>query len=308
MADDETAKPDLRWGVVTTVKAPMAQVARFLAHYLHLGANRIFVHLDTPDPALADRLSHRRIRFFQCDAGYWQGKHAQSFENHQMRQAFNATRIYRQTKLDWLAHFDVDEYLLAPAPLRQLLGAVSAETTHIKVPMVEMLDSTGARHHFKKAATPEAARHLYPTYGPHVPGGFISTLSPKLIARCGLPEARLGIHAFQRNGQDLDGWGAIADLWLGHAHAPDFETFQRYMAYRLAKGSYHDRKGRANPLGHLIRVLMRDADPDALRHFHHEMSAATPERLDLLAAHDMLVTARLDLDHKVTRIFGKLEG
>ena len=52
---------------------------------------------------------------------------------------------------------------------------------------------------------------------------------------------------------------------------------------------------------------MEDGGVPALRHFHSEMSVAQPERLDLLVAHDMLVTRTLDLDAKVTRYFGKLE-
>ena len=79
------------------------------------------------------------------------------------------------------------------------------------------------------------------------------------------------------------------------------------MTYRLAKGSYHDREGRMNPKGHLIRALMDDPDPTALRRFHTEMCVPTAERIDQLAAHDMLRTERLDLDAKVARFFGKLE-
>ena len=81
-----------------------------------------------------------------------------------------------------------------------------------------------------------------------------------------------------------------------------------HMAYRLDKGSYHDRNNQPNPKGHLIRALMDDPDPNALRAFHTELCVPSPERLDLLAAHDMLRTERLDLDAKVARFFGKLEG
>ncbi|MEO0401843.1 MAG: glycosyltransferase family 2 protein [Pseudomonadota bacterium] len=292
---------------MSTIKAPLAQVARFLAHYIDLGAHRIQVHLDDPNPALAERLSHPKVRFYQCDDAYWEGRPNRARASHQMRQAFNATRVYRFTQLDWLAHFDVDEYLLPPAPLNTLLAPVDPSASHVTLPLVELMDSPGEPRHFKRAGSPDAIAQIYPTYGPHVPGGFISTLSPKIIARTGIPDVRLGIHALRRGQQIVRGGTVVPGLHLGHAHAPDFETFQRHMAYRLDKGSYHDRKGHANPLGHLIRVLMDDPNPHALRDFHTEMCVASPERLDLLAAHDMLVTARLDLDAKVTRIFGKLE-
>ena len=304
----QTDPKKLRWGIVSTIKAPLRQVARFLAHHLDLGAHRVHVHLDEPDPALAERLAHPRVRFTHCDDAYWSGKPNRARSTHQMRQAYNATRAYRFTQLDWLAHIDVDEFLLPPAPMTDLLSAIDPLASHVALELVEMMDSHGEPHHFKRASAGAAKRAIYPTYGAHVPGGFISTLSPKIIARPGIEDIRFGIHALRLKDRVVRGGVRVPNLFVGHAHAPDFETFQRHMAYRLDKGSYHDRKGRANPLGHLIRVLMDDPDPSALQQFHTEMCVATPERLDLLAAHDMLVTARLDLDAKVARFFGKLEG
>ncbi|WP_299587296.1 glycosyltransferase family 2 protein [uncultured Tateyamaria sp.] len=303
----ETRPDHLRWGIVSTVKAPLRKVAEFIAHHLDLGAHRIHIHLDVPDPALAERLAHPKVRFTQCDDAYWQGKPNRARETHQMRQAFNATRVYRIIALDWLAHIDVDELLLPPAPMTELLAAVDPQASHVSVDPREMLDDWGATRHFKRPVGGATKRSVYPTFGEHVPGGFISTLSPKVIARRGLDDIRFGIHALRLRGKIVRSGTTIPGLDLGHAHAPDFETFQRHLAYRLTKGSYHDRRGHLNPLGHLIRALMDDPDPDALRRFHAEMCGATPERLDLMAAHGMLVSARLDLDAKVARFFGKLE-
>ena len=304
----QTDPDKLRWGIVSTLKGPLARIARFVAYHLDLGANRIHIHLDVPDQALADRLAHPKVRFTQCDDAYWDGKPNRARSTHQMRQVFNATRIYRISQLDWLAHIDVDEFLLPPAPLRPLLAAADPHAPFIEMIPAEMLDGDGDPHHFKRPVHGAAKRAIYPTFGAHVPGGFISTQSPKLIARTGLDGVRLGIHALRHNGRIVRGGTVIDGLELGHAHAPDFETFQRHMAYRLDKGSYHDRKGHPNPLGHLIRALLDDPDPDALRAFHREMNGATPDRLDLLARHDMLIARTLDLDAKVARYFGKLEG
>lgn len=304
----QTDPAQLRWGIVSTQKGSLRQIARFVAYHLDLGAHRIHIHLDVPDAALAERLAHPRVRFTQCDEAYWAGKPQRARATHQMRQVFNATRAYRMTKLDWLAHIDVDEFLLPPAPLTELLAQVDPNAPFVSILPSEMMDSDGPVHHFKRPCHGTVKRAIYPTYGEHVPGGFISTQSPKLIARTGLADVRQGIHALRVQGQIVRGGASIDGLDLGHAHAPDFATFQRHMAYRLNKGSYHDRKGHLNPLGHLIRALMDDPDPDALRAFHSEMCVATPERLDLLAAHDMLLTRDLGLDEKVARFFGTLEG
>lgn len=304
----ETKPENLRWGIVSTIKAPLGQIARFIAHHIDLGAHRIHIHLDVPDHALAERLAHPRVRFTQCNADYWANKPNRARETHQMRQVFNATRVYRMSKLDWLAHIDVDEFLLPSAPLPEMLANADPNAPFVQIIPSEMMDSAGEPHHFKRPCHGTVKRRIYPTYGAHVPGGFISTQSPKLIARTGLADIRQGIHALRLGGRIVRGGTTIDGLELGHAHAPDFETFQRHMTYRLAKGSYHDRKGHMNPLGHLIRALMDDPDPNALRAFHAEMCVASPERLDLLAAHDMLITRELNLDAKVARIFGTLEG
>ncbi|WP_299042505.1 glycosyltransferase family 2 protein [uncultured Tateyamaria sp.] len=303
----QTNPDQLRWGIVTTVKAPLRKVAEFVAYHLDLGADRIHVHLDTPSPTIAQRLAHPKVRYTQCDDAYWHGKSNRARSTHQMRQVFNATRMYRMIKLDWLAHIDVDEFILTREPLRNLLAGVDPNCTHVAMQPVEMMKSPPGLHHFKRYATVDERAVVYPRFGPLIRGGFIGTGSPKVIARRGLPDIRFGIHALRLRGDIVRGAGTLPGVELGHAHAPDFDTFERHMTYRLAHGSYQDRKGQPNPRGHLIRALIEDPDPDALRAFHSEMCVPTPARLDLLAAHDMLRTERLDLDAKVARYFGKLE-
>ena len=301
--------PDsLRWGVVTTVKAPLIQIARFAAHHLELGAHRIDIHLDVPDTGIAARLAHPRVRFTQCDADYWAGRPERTTATHQMRQIYNATRVYRASDLDWLAHIDVDEMLLPPAPVPDLLSSVSATDTHVDLMPVEMMDSGGRDpHHFKRYAKGSKRRAIYPTFGEYIKGGFLSTDSPKVFARTGLEDVRLGIHALRYFGDKLWSGRRLPGFELGHAHAPDYDTFVRHMTYRLEKGSYHNRKGKPNPIGLLIRTLQEDEDPTALRALHEELCAPTPERLDLLREAGLLRSETLNLDAKVARHFGPLQ-
>lgn len=297
----------MRWGIVTTVKAPLRKVAEFVAFHLALGAHRIHVHLDDPAPHIAERLAHPRVRFIQCDDAYWQNKPNHARSKHQLRQAFNATRMYRITKLDWLFHIDVDEFILTPSPLPELLARVDTDCTHVALYPVEKMEGSSDPHYFKRRARKAAKHVIYPIFGHHVPGGFIGTRSPKIGARTGLENVRLGIHALLHLGENVKNAASLPGVELGHAHAPDFDTFKRHMAYRLSKGSYHDRKGVANRRGHLIKALIDDPEPDALRMFHTELCAPTKERLELLQAHGLLRTETLNLDAKVVRFFGTLE-
>ena len=57
-------------------------------------------------------------------------------------------------------------------------------------------------------------------------------------------------------------------------------------------------------LNDVLNVVTEEDGDVGLRAFFDEMCFASPERLDLLAAHDMLVTWTLDLDEKVARHFG----
>lgn len=216
----QTDPDQLRWGIVSTVKGSLHQIARFIAYHLDLGAQRIHIHLDVPDAALAERLAHPKVRFTQCDEAYWAGKPNRARETHQMRQVFNATRVYRICKLDWLAHIDVDEFLLPTAPLPELLAQADPNAPFVAIVPSEMIDSAGEPHHFKRPCHGTVKRNIYPTYGEHVPGGFISTQSPKLIARTGLPDIRQGIHALRLHGRIVRGGTRIDGLELGHAHAP----------------------------------------------------------------------------------------
>lgn len=304
----QTDPAKLRWGIVSTVKAPLRKIAEFAAYHLALGAHRIHLHLDSPDPHVAQRLAHPRLRFYQCDESYWQGAPKPAREGHQMRQAYNATRIYRISKLDWLAHIDVDEFLLPHAPMSQVLAEVSAQTTHLQVHHIEMMAGDGDPFYFKRRGSVKKLQKIFPTFGEHVEGGFISTLSPKVIARTGLSGIRLGIHALIHHGETVTSGAPTKAIDLGHAHAPDWETFKAHIDYRLTFGSYRHRKNRFNALGGLIEALSNDPDPNALRAFHTELCVPTPERLDLLAAHDMLVKWELNLTEKVKRFFGDLEG
>ena len=42
---------DVKWGIVSTIKAPLHDVLGFAAYHLQRGAHRLYIYLDTPDAA-----------------------------------------------------------------------------------------------------------------------------------------------------------------------------------------------------------------------------------------------------------------
>ncbi len=318
-ASDIVTDPDvLRWGTVSTVKAPLRQIARFIAYHLDAGAARMDIFLDVPDADIARRLAHPKVRFHQCDDAFWADKPDKARESHQLRQASNASQAYSGSDLDWLAHIDVDEYILTDQPLAGHLSSLPADVAFARLQPVELMASddtlddpwTGPAH-FKR--TRKAAKRrktdlieIYPTFGAYVPEGFISYTGGKNIVRTGFNRIRLGIHAMMQAGFKVSNGKVLDQVHIGHAHAPDWETFQRHFEFRMSHGSYRKKTNGNMILNDVLNVLIAEEGADGLRRFYDEMCRATPTRLELLRRHDMLVTAALDLDRKVAQIYGPL--
>ena len=305
----------LRWGTVSTIKAPLLAIARFAAWHLEAGAAEIHIYLDAPDPVTAGFFAgHPAIRVTQCDAAYWRGKPARAQRAHQLRQAYNASRAYRRAGVHWLAHVDVDEFLLSPRPLAQVLAAVPAEAAYARMRPAEMLaqpDPWTGETAFKltrreAGQTKAALARIYPGFGEYVPEGFIGYNGGKNFARTGLPGIRLGIHALLQDGVAVANGQMLDRVHVGHAHAPDWDTFQRHFRFRMTHGSYRKNPDDPMRLRDVLDLVIAAEGSAGLRRFFDTMCAATPDLLARLDAHGMLLTARLDLDAKVAKWFGRL--
>ena len=127
-----------------------------------------------------------------------------------------------------------------------------------------------------------------------------------MIARCGMSGIRFGLHALLLNGHPASNRMALPGLRLGHAHAPDWETFVQHMAFRMTQGSY--RRGEQEALGlcDILEVLREEEGEAGLRAFFAEVCEGNERLSTALKAHGMLIRAPLDLDAKMLRIFGAI--
>ncbi len=118
-----------RWGVATTCREPTQLVVAFVAHYVALGASRVHIYLDAPQPdleQLLDRVPQAQVTV--CDDAYWRDHVGKARpRRHQHRQLINAFDAYKTTDVAWLGHFDADEFLHADVPVAELLSAQPAE-------------------------------------------------------------------------------------------------------------------------------------------------------------------------------------
>lgn len=285
-----TATAKDRWGIVSTIKAPPEDILNFAAYHLEAGAHRLFIYLDAPCPkARALLKAHPKIRVFDCDDKSWQqrrkgGKPAA----HQVRQSLNATRAYRRQSGDlmWLTHIDVDEFLWADSTISDILGALPETTICARSRPIEALaDGDTAFKGFIPNGPERGAivGRLYPQYGDHLKGGFLSHVQGKLFVRTGLSDLNFRIHNVYQGKIENPGSQELPAVDLCHLHATDWKHWQSHYRYRLEKGSYRETLKPARPrdnggltMFELLNIIETEDGLNGLRSFFDEVCKDTP--------------------------------
>lgn len=300
----------MNWGVVTTVKAPLAEIERFAAYHLELGATRLCIYLDDDNEAAYTALrQHPKISVFRTHGEHWRSKNRPV--KHQARQSANARHAYKRKagSLDWLAHIDVDEFLYPLAgPIAAQLAALPAACMVARVRPVEALWHPDGDIHFKAMTQDRKQRHketeaIYPTFGAHLNGGFLSHVAGKLFVRTGVEEADYRIHNVYLNSIENPGQEELSGTELCHMHATSFEHWMQNYRYRLAHGVYRaglkpnrPRERGGLTLNELLSTLEQTEGIEGLKAFFHEVCTATPDLLARLKAHGLLRSHTLELE------------
>ncbi len=296
------------WGIVSTIKAPLNQIAGFAAHHLDLGAHRIFIYLDDGDEAMRTALNaHPKLRVTLCDAAYWNKRKRARPDKHQPRQTANAAHAYRRAgDVDWLAHIDVDEFLLPATPAEPdfaaQLATLPQDATCARLRPVEALanpDGT-APQYFKACAINRAQRlkqtaQVYPGWGAAMNGGFLSHVQGKMVYRTGLDGLQARIHNIFVDGAENPGQQELPDMTLLHYHAANFDGFYKHFAYRHAQGSYRAELKPNRPEAEgglsahqLFAQIMAEGGKPLLQQFFTEVCTATPALTAVLDRHGLL--------------------
>ncbi|MFY0661890.1 MAG: glycosyltransferase family 2 protein [Shimia sp.] len=194
----------MRWDIVTTAFEPTAVTLGFLAHHVDLGVNKIWLHLDAPNPELEDIAGdHPKIQIINCDAAYWaassKGKRPWDFR---VRQTINADAAMAQSDAEWIAHIDADEYVTNTDALFAFLHEQPEDILSVVVRNSERVHQHGqVQPHifaglFRVPFPPRIHRALPVLYGKHacyLQKGLAGYWHGKAITRVssGLP---LGLH------------------------------------------------------------------------------------------------------------------
>ncbi|MFA3917669.1 glycosyltransferase family 2 protein [Ruegeria hyattellae] len=305
------------WGVVTTIKAPAKDILNFAAYHIELGAKMVYVHLDEPCPRVWDLLrAHPKTQVTVCTNDYWLNRIGKSKRpaTHQFRQSLNATRVYRtDPQLDWLAHIDVDEFLWPDRPLGDVLAAVPQSAKGALVRPNEVIEGDGTQFKGFIPSGPERARtveRLYPNFGLHLKGGFLSHVVGKVFVRTGFKNIRIGLHSYVLGEKRNPDMVELEDVVLCHCHATGWEDWLAQYRYRLEKGSYREEMSPARPkeeggvtIHELLNTLEKNEGEAGLRRFYDEVCGDTDRLRDALAAEGLLSHRDLGLGWKRRRHF-----
>jgi hypothetical protein len=293
------------WGVCATVRAPVEQVLAFAAYHLSLGAAEVTLCLDEPDdPALPLLAGVPGVTAIRCDAEWWAGFGQDRPAKHQVRQLRNINRILRQTALPWVAHLDVDEFLLPAAPVADVLGRLPADQPMLRLPPFEALHDPGlpddihAATRFRGAMQGRQYRDLrravFGDHAPLLPRGMLSHSEGKCFFRSGVPGFQARLHAGFLHGQRLDRAPDDPDLDLLHFHAQDREAWLAALPFRLTQGAYQFNTGLCDYLS--------GSTAEEIAAFYDAVQCPGPDAVQALKAAGLLREARLGLRDRVAAL------
>lgn len=282
-----------RWGIISTIKAPLPAILNFAAWHLELGAHRLYLYLDDDAPeTLAALQSHPRIRAMHTDTAYWEKRKGRPVK-HQVRQSMNARHANnRRVEVDWLAHIDVDEFMLPAAPIAKQLGALPDHVLCARMRPIEALANGSAAQpgetlfkafHLDHDARQAASEVCFPNWGSYLSGGFLSHVAGKLFFRTGLKGLQIKIHNITLTGEQNPGQIELSGIELGHFHADSWTRFKKAFQFRMEQGSYRAelrsqvRGGSVPNLHEVFTIIAEQEDEHALRKFFDEVCVAKPE-------------------------------
>ncbi|MCF6430081.1 glycosyltransferase family 2 protein [Leisingera sp. MMG026] len=305
----------IKWGVVSTIKAHAGDILTFAAHYLEAGAHRLFLYLDAPCPDAFPHLkAHPKIRVTECNETYWRRMGRRPVK-HQVRQSANASRAYQRQAgdVDWLLHCDVDEFLWSAGSVAARLAALPPVIRCARVRPVEALAGGGGtafKGYLPVADQDARAARLYPQFGKHLKGGFLSHVQGKLFTRTGIDGLEIRIHNVLLDGGMNPGQAELDGMDLCHFHAADWQSWISHYRYRLQKGSYRAglAPSRSRDTGgitahELLSTIETDHGEAGLRVFFDEVCADSPDLRNRLQAEGLLKIRKLDLDTKRRKHF-----
>lgn len=291
------------WDIVSTMKAPEEKILAFAAHHLALGADHLWLFFDDPDQPIPQALaSHPRVTVTPCDAAHWVRVIRKRPPQHQNRQTHNSRLVYRElVTSDWIAHIDVDEFILPPPrPVAAILDDTPAETIAMKMEPFEAMhdpllpDDIYTSREFRGALRHEHWPRRRAVLGPYrkvIRDGMLSHTIGKVIYRTGVPGLLPRLHAVMVDKEFVPTPDWQPEMKLLHFHAQDRAAWKAVLPFRMTRGAYQFRPE--------LQAFLAEATPDEIDKFYRRTQMISVDLRDELAKVGRVIIADLGLRAKV---------
>lgn len=290
------------WSLVATVKAPEEKVLAFAAHHLSQGAEHLWLYFDDPSQPISEPLArHPRVTVTLCDDAHWERVGKKRPPQHQNRQTQNARYTYRErVASDWIVHIDVDEFILAPRPIAEILDDTPAETIAMKLEPFEAMhdpllpDDIYTSREFRGALRHEHWPRRRAALGPYrkvIRDGMLSHTVGKVIYRTRVPGLLPRLHAVMVDKEFVKTPDWQPEMKLLHFHSQDKAAWLAALPFRMTKGAYQFRPE--------LQAFLADASPEEIDRFYRRTQILPTDLRDELVAVGRVILADLGLRAKV---------
>lgn len=303
-------KGKIRWGVVATVREPLALILGFISYHLDKGAEEIHLYFDAPNDPVADIAETIEGVFVtRCDAEHWQALGEKNPPRLQTRrQTFNANLAMMRAQVDWLVHIDADEFLWLPEPLEDELARVTGEARWLHIPNIERcwMGTPGGRIFDGVFRTdirdrPGLDEAVYGKRAQALSGGLGGHSAGKAMARTG--DGFLAIHKVR----EAEGGATLPKAVARSARILHFDGITprhwalknlRYATQGPAMNKLLNRQRMAT-----IGAILRAPNPEkAAVAVHAALYGLSEEQAEMLEAEGKLFRPDVDIEGAVARI------
>ncbi len=290
------------WSVVSTMRAAEEKVLAFVAHHLSLGADHLWLFFDDPtQPIPAPLVGHPRVTVTLCDDAHWSATCKKRPPQHQNRQTQNARLTYRaHVTSDWIVHIDVDEFLLTPRPIADILDETPEATIAMRIEPFEAMhdpllpDDIYTAREFRGALRLDHWVYRRPALGAYrkvIIDGMLSHSVGKVIYRTRVLGLVPRLHAVMVNKEIIKPRNWQPEIRLLHFHAQDKAAWLAAVPFRMTKGAYQFRPP--------LQEFLAEASPDEIDKFYRRTQILPLDLRDELVREGRVIIADLGLRQKV---------
>ena len=297
------------WSVIAIVNERLPMLERFVAWYLHHGADRILLYFDDPDdPGIAHMAPHGdRVSCTPCTRAFWEGLGVADAPNFTKKQNAAMLHGYGRIRDGWVVVVDADELILPMhGSLTDMLTTLPAIDRSVLIKPVEYVrcptrpDAT----HFRRAMRPAQVEAVYGNFSRIIGGnrGMVGHLAGKSITRAGLEVSRAHPHwFFDAGGKKIIDNGKRAEdgCALLHFYCLDYEDWRHKMRYRLrAQGA-----GKRDALLEVMQFLSDKGAERRLRRMWRRMHEITSRQRRIMEREGLIIAPDLPLDRIIEHYF-----